>query len=252
MGVVGSNGSSTERRLSGLDERDGAPTGLREVFHSLEESRRVCRHSFNAGSKEFAVCEGEFECVGCHRNHKAVERMSLFTIASSKEGTGMFHHRGHTRARIELDGLVRVGTDRLSSLFLMRARQVLLPQLGRFVTQGELAFGFITGEGNFVPVLSPISGQVIRVNDLLEKGESERVSAEPPWVFVVRPFDLTSEVRPLLFGPQADKWLRHEDEWLRGLLYGHHATAADGGKLYLPENIEVPWKRLKTEFFISG
>ena len=151
-----------------------------------------------------------------------------------------------------MDGLVCVGLDHLSALFLTSKRDLLIPNPGSFVTQGEVAMGILTESGEVIPVLSPISGQVKYANRDFGQTTGGQVSDEGPWAFVVRPFDLTREVRPLLCGGQARRWLKHEDDWLRGTLYGAEATAADGGRLCLSETVDIPWERLRTEFFVSG
>ncbi len=56
-----------------------------------------------------------------------------------------------------------------------------MPEVGHFVTQGEMAFGFVSHDGDLVLVLSPISGQVRAVNGDLENRLSGDDSQELPW-----------------------------------------------------------------------
>ncbi len=110
---------------------------------------------------------------------------------------GVLLHPGHTWARLESDGLVAVGADDFAHK-LVGSAKVELPTLGSRVAQGEPAFQIGDGEKD-VPMLSPIDGTVVAVNQAVK--ERQDGLDEPygrGWLFKVKAPRLAANLRQLL------------------------------------------------------
>lgn len=97
----------------------------------------------------------------------------------------------HEWARIEDDGTVTVGITDHAQAALGDVVFVETPEVGSSVTAGEEA-GVVESVKAASDIFSPISGEVIAVNDALEEAP-ETVNSSPyddGWFFKVKPSDL--------------------------------------------------------------
>jgi len=259
--VLGRERTGGARRLLSDDSSDMTGIeGLREVFPRLPEERRVCRHRFGNLSGAPVYCENEFDCNGCHVHTRlrlaGVERMPDLPceeqVGEWRFNPFRFYHRGHTWARIEGDALVRVGIDPLVRQVVRPATDVQLPELESSVEQGETAFSIQTACGAKLPFLSPISGEVVAVNEPLRHDPAGVSTGSGCWTMVVRPFELGRELQNLLYGLEALHWFRHESDVLRGLVVHEPGFAADGGELQLGGVSSFAWKQFVRNFLISA
>jgi glycine cleavage system H lipoate-binding protein len=123
---------------------------------------------------------------------------------------GIHLHPGHTWARLEPDGLVAVGADDFAHK-LVGAARVELPALGTRVAQGEPAFEIGDGEKD-VPMLSPIDGTVVAVN----QGVKDRPDGlDDPygraWLFKVKAPRLAANFRQLLQDGAARRFMEEAE-----------------------------------------
>jgi glycine cleavage system H lipoate-binding protein len=110
---------------------------------------------------------------------------------------GIHLHPGHTWARLDADGLVAVGADDFAHK-LVGVAKVDLPALGARVAQGEPAFQIGDGEKD-VPMLSPIDGTVVAVNQAVkERSDGLDDPYGRAWLFKVKAPRLTANLRQLL------------------------------------------------------
>lgn len=122
-------------------------------------------------------------------------------------------HPGHSWARAEADGLVTVGLDDFAQK-LVDPERVELPPVGATVMQGDLAFRLGAG-GRSVGMLSPVDGTVVAVNSRAARGAG--ALADPygsGWLFRVKPARLASNLKQLLAGAAARRWLEEAGEAL--------------------------------------
>jgi glycine cleavage system H protein len=120
---------------------------------------------------------------------------------------GYWLHPGHTWARVADDGAVVVGLDDFAQKLVGPVTQVALPKPGAPVAQGVPAFS-LGADGRSVPMLSPVDGVVAEVNDGVASDPA--LLAEPymqGWLFKVRPARLQANVRQLLSGDAAKRWV---------------------------------------------
>jgi len=129
---------------------------------------------------------------------------------------GAFVAPGHTWARIEPGGQVRIGIDDFARKALGSITQVQLPEHGREVRQGQPLFTVKQGS-NKVQFVAPLSGKVMQNNDSLE-GEPQRLIQSPydrGWVLRIQPSDLAAELPVLQIGKPVIGWYQEEIARLR-------------------------------------
>jgi len=98
----------------------------------------------------------------------------------------------HEWARVETDGTVTVGISDHAQDSLGDVVYVELPEVGTTVTAGEEA-GVVESVKAASDIYSPISGEVIAINESLED-EPETVNSSPyddGWFYKVQPSDVS-------------------------------------------------------------
>jgi glycine cleavage system H lipoate-binding protein len=119
---------------------------------------------------------------------------------------GVHLHPGHSWARLEPDGLVAVGADDFAHKLVGVAR-VALPALGAHVAQGEPSFGIGDGEKD-VPMLSPIDGTVVAVNQgVRDRSDGLDDPYGRGWLFKVKAPRLAANLRQLLTDGSARRFM---------------------------------------------
>jgi glycine cleavage system H protein len=157
---------------------------------------------------------------------------STETVMPQVPSNTMFH-RGHTWARMETDGTVRVGMDEFARTLAGAPDRVDLPNLGDHVSQGEPGWSVQRG-GREIPMLSPLDGEIISVNDSItnDPGVVETSPYDDGWIIQIRPTNLNVDRRNLLSGRMARHWL--DDAYERLAQYFNPELGAvlnDGGEL---------------------
>lgn len=98
----------------------------------------------------------------------------------------------HEWARVEEDGTVTVGISDHAQASLGDVVYVEAPEVGTELTAGDQA-GVVESVKAASDIYSPVSGEVIAVNEVLED-EPEIINSSPyddGWFFKVRPSDLS-------------------------------------------------------------
>lgn len=151
---------------------------------------------------------------------------------------GAFLSGGHTWARIEPGGLVRVGIDDFARKALGIIDRINLPERGTRIKGGEPLFTVRRGDKN-ARFLAPVTGKVTQVNAaLLDDPGLPAVSPyERGWVCVLQPDDLSAELAHLRIGRPVVSWYQEEIERLRKA----GGPAVDGTPA-------VDWKVVEQEF----
>ena len=255
----GSEHAGTRRSLADHGEQDGIPATMREVFPDLASERRVCRHYFNRIPGAPLYCDNEFDCRSCHVHAKLADaRLQKLLVETVPEVTAetsldcsRFFHRGYAWMDIQMDGIVRVGPNRLLlELIRNHVREVEATPVEGFMEQDEPAYTIVLNDGTRLPVLAPISGEVLGHHPKLPEVRTTR--SVPLWWSVLRPFELNPEIRNLLHGSEAEAWMKYERESLLRMVQPDRDFAADGGELIFGSEIELPWKRIITDMLLSG
>jgi len=184
-------------------------------------------------------------------------RMVPALVAGFQVPENVRYHTGHTWALSESPDLVRVGMDDFASKLVGKIENIVLPQRGRWVRQGQKIWT-IFRDGKSVDMVSPIEGTVTDINEAVTK-EPELARKDPygeGWLVTVQAPDAKTNFRNLLGGMLARVWTEESALRLRKRMPMAMASALaqDGGvavddiTAHLPE---LDWAALTKEFFLS-
>jgi len=164
-----------------------------------------------------------------------------------------YFHRGHTWARIESGGYIRIGLDDFALKVLGKADVLDLPLMGKELDHEKVGWGLRRKE-NRADVLSPVDGVIVEVNSKARENP-ERANREPygeGWLFLVHTPDIKENAKRLMADKGSIDWMNGEVNRLEGMIEEVAGPmAADGG--YLTEDIygNLPglgWKNLTRNF----
>lgn len=211
-------------------------TWVDKMMH-LPASQRKCRYMIT-GEISRKICPNSYDCGNCSFDQMMQERLQAeaLPVHSRKQVAGfelvedIYYHEGHTWARPEYGGRVRVGIDDFAERLLRKLSRVQLPDVGHEVKQGGTGFRVIKDNQN-LQVLSPVSGVVTHVNHKL-MDHPELISESPyeeGWLFIVEPTRLRKNLKGLYYGEEAEKYMKEERERLFSMAHDDLKIAADGG-----------------------
>jgi len=155
---------------------------------------------------------------------------------------GAFLSNGHTWARIESDGQVRVGIDDFARKALGTLGTVDLPRPGAPVRRGEPLFTMRRGE-RAAHFTAPVSGTVKAVNHEV-LADPSLVSRSPygrGWICALVPSRLADEIGALHIGQPVVAWYQEEIGRLRDV-----GGPAEGG------TPAVDWPTFEQNFLKTG
>jgi glycine cleavage system H lipoate-binding protein len=222
---------------------------------------RICRHSLT-NRIEKRACAYDYQCSKCDfdqffediwttKNKTSpgeVQQVKGFDIP-----VGYYFHNGHTWARIESGGFIRIGLDDFSLKLLGKADAFDLPLMGKELDQGAAGWG-LRRKDNKADVLSPVDGVIVEVNaDVREKPElANREPYGDGWLFMVRSPDIKGTVKKLMDDTNSLGWISEEVVALEKIVENVAGPlAADGG--FFMEDIYgnlpgLEWKNLTRTF----
>ncbi len=230
-----------EREKASISERVEAPSGRvtetwMEKMMQLPASQRKCRYMIT-GEVSRKVCPNAYECGTCSFDQMMQERLQAEVIpVGLKSGVGgfelaedMYYHEGHTWAKPEYGGRVRVGFDDFAQKLVGKVSRIELPNIGQHVRQGEAGFR-VRRNGHAAMVLSPVDGIVMRINDRL-LNQPDLINESPyerGWLVIVEPTELRKNLKVLHYGESARQFITEERERLMSVATDA-SIAADGG-----------------------
>ncbi len=167
-----------------------------------------------------------------------------------------YFHPGHAWASVGDGGLVTVGMDDFAQKLVGAVSAIRLPEVGSHIGQGEKGWSLVS-ESKSVDMLSPVDGVVVAVNDKV-LASPDRINRDPygdGWLLKVRAPRLTANVRQLLSGSLAKRWMEEVCDNLRGMMepnlgrvYQDGGLPVDGMARNLnPEN----WDEVARSFFLT-
>ncbi|MCB9556932.1 MAG: hypothetical protein H6707_12570 [Deltaproteobacteria bacterium] len=143
------------------------------------------------------------------------------------------YHLGHGWV-IDDGNLLRVGIDDFAQKLLGPIERIELPQLGATLTQGKPGWHFAVA-GRRVPVLAPISGEVVAVNHaLLAEPQTLNNDTDASWLIKLIPTDAVRESKSLLPADLARTWAMQLSERLQRGMAGELGVVLQDGGLPLP------------------
>lgn len=236
----------------------------RQAMRKKPAKDMECRHMLS-GRVQYHFCSNGYRCNACELDQQLDEadlaaasgavhtrKTSGFTMAD-----GYYYHRGHSWARIEHGGFVRIGMDEFTLKLLGRPTEFRLPKLGSHLEQTGVGWDF-KKEDKSAAMLSPIKGVVVATNHKVLK-EPETTGRDPygqGWLLVVDPQGLKQNLKNLLYEQEAAAWMNAEVQRLEGMVVNHYGIplAATGGEIVDDISANLPdlkWEELVHEFLLT-
>jgi glycine cleavage system H lipoate-binding protein len=226
---------------------------------------RVCRHTLT-GRIACRACAYDFHCEKCDFDQYFEEVMAaktslgpaaMATVKGFDVPRDYHFHNGHTWARIESGGYLRVGLDDFSLKVFGQADGFELPLMGKELTNNEIGWG-LKRKGNLADVRSPIDGVIMEVNTrvLENPGLANREPYGDGWLFLVRTPDVKKAAKNLLADEASIGWISGEVAILEEMVADVAGPLATDGGTFGPDlygNLPgLDWNRLTKTFLKTG
>ena len=208
-----------------------------EKMMQLPANRRKCRYMIT-GEVGRKICPSAYECGTCSFDQMMQERLQaeILPVHARTQESGFelaedfYYHEGHTWAKPEYGGRVRVGLDDFAQKLIGKVGRIELPNIGQEVKQGEVGFQ-VRRNGDAAKVLSPMDGIVAHVNYKLQNQPdlANESPYEKGWLFTIEPTRLRKNLKELYYGQEARNFIHEEREKLFAMANEDFRMAADGG-----------------------
>ena len=156
---------------------------------------KLCGHGYNCAKCPYDQML-EDTAVSTRLNAPVCDSAAGFDVARDH-----YYHHGHTWARVEYGGRVRVGVDDFTARLLGPQEAVQLPGLGEKVEQGAPQATLVRSTHR-AKVMSPVDGKVLAVNPKVTR-QADLANKDPygdGWLMVIQPTNLRQNLKNLLFG----------------------------------------------------
>lgn len=236
-----------------------------EAMREKPYPRKECRHMLT-GRVSFHLCSNSYRCHVCEFDQSleeadlAVPRGTVHVgdAAGFLAAEHYYYHRGHTWARVEHGGLVRIGMDDFAGRLTGRLTGIKLPALGSTLEQTTAAL-MVCRDEHEARMLAPLDGVVVAANHrVLENPDGARKDPYGQgWLLVVEPRNLKQNLKNLLFDEEVRAWLQVERERLEAMASKVYPmpVAATGGEvvrdIYGSLAGSVTWEDLVHEFLLT-
>jgi glycine cleavage system H lipoate-binding protein len=252
---------------AGMQKRveNGKQMSWQDAMRKRPGLDRICRHSLTYRIEK-RTCAYDYECSSCDFDQffedvwvtkSQTVPHEVQDIKGFQVPMGYYFHNGHTWARIESGGYIRVGMDDFALKLLGKAKALDLPLMGKELDQDSVGWG-LKRDGNLADVRSPVNGVIMEVNSKVRENP-ELANREPyseGWLFMVRPPDIKGNVKNLMADAGSMEWMNGEVGKLEGMIEEVAGPlAADGG--HLTDDIygnlpDLGWERLTKTFLKTG
>lgn len=242
-------------------EKPGWVQYLQKNYHGAS---RPCRHALTGRVNAPKICTMNYECYHCPYD-QMLDEMDLARtlnapayqlVSGIKIADGYYYHMGHSWARFEHGGRVRVGFDDFLVRVFGAAQALNLPPLGASVKQNQVGWTFSREHEQDLKaaVLSPVTGTVLATNH--RALEHPEITNEDPyqegWLFIIEPQLPKKDLKGLYFGDEGFRWMERETQKLMSLMGPEYERlAATGGGVVndvIGNHPELGWDRLVQTF----
>lgn len=237
------------------------PGWVQYMKERYDGSSRPCRHYLTGHIEAPKICPWNYECSHCPYD-QMMDELDMIGMGSAppyrqvsgfRMAEGYYYHMGHTWARFEHGGRVRVGFDGFMTKLFGHMKNLHLPPLGAELKQDQVGWAFEREEKK-AALLSPVSGTVLAVNQKARE-YPELVHQDPykeGWLFVLEPDFPKRNLKKLYFEEESYRWMEGESQRLLALMgQDYEKLAATGGEVlddlygHYPD---LGWNRLVKEF----
>jgi len=135
--------------------------------------------------------------------------MSSIKVDGYEVPTGLFYTKEHEWAKVQTDNTVKIGITDYAQKSLHEIVYVELPEVGLTVNQ-MMPIGTVESIKSVAEVYSPISGEIIKVNEKLIDSP-ELVNKSPfndGWIVIIKPKALNEELKRLMTPEQYAEFIR--------------------------------------------
>lgn len=245
-----------EKKQAGANTTDPRPVRMRLLM-----KQGKCRHMLS-GRVSYSLCSYGYNCAKCPYDQMIEDTSFLpnLKVAHCDKTSGFdvardhYYHYGHTWARVEYGGRVRVGIDDFAHRLLGKQDSIELPRLGDTVGQNRTQ-AVIRRSNKEAETLSPIDGKVVALNQKIidHAGMANDAPYDDGWLMVIQPTSLRKNLKNLFFGDESLSWIDDEAGRLTTLLedsagYRMAATGGEAIKDIFAAVPEIGWDRLVEEF----
>lgn len=168
---------------------------------------------------------------------------------------GIFVAANHCWVSLNAEGHVSVGIDDFAKKLIGKIESIEFPNLGMSVQAGQTLFT-VRQSGRTVTFASPVSGKVLRINQVLAR-EPARLDVTPydnNWVCELDPDHIDTELTQLKIGRAAVDFYQDEIARVQSLLKDIHPSEDNGSdKLHvgeLEQLNEKEWTIVTDKFFV--
>jgi glycine cleavage system H lipoate-binding protein len=217
-----------------------APEWVEFLKKQYRGASRPCRHALTGRIEAPKICTQNYECYHCPFDQMLDEAdlerdyapPPYQLAAGYKLADGYYYHMGHSWARFEHGGRVKVGFDDFAVRLFGPIQSLLLPPLGETLKQSQVGWT-IGRDKHRAGVLSPVTGTVLSVNHKAQ--EHPEITHEDPyhqgWLFILEPDMPKKNLKGLYFGQESFKWMEMEGQKLLSLIGPEYEQlAATGGE----------------------
>lgn len=217
----------------------GRPEWVTRLQAKYNGASRPCRHTLTGRIDAPKICTLNYECYHCAFDQmldemdldREVHPPAYRSASGFQVADGYYYHMGHTWARFEHGGRIRIGFDDFLVRVFGAAHNLDLPPLGAGLAQNQVGLAFHR-DANSVAVLSPVGGRVLAVNHKALE-HPEITQADPyhqGWLLILEPDMPKRNLRRLYYGDESLRWMEKEVRKLLGLLGDEYQElAATGG-----------------------
>jgi glycine cleavage system H lipoate-binding protein len=244
--------------------KDGRVPADRKLFTIpvVQKAEQMkCRHMLS-GRVSYKYCVRNYECETCEYNQMMEDEILAETKNDCQKiiaggfalAKNYYYHTGHSWARVEYGGFVRVGIDDFSARLFGPFDRIDLPELGSGVFQDKPFCSFSRG-GLQAESLCPAEGVVVAINPAM-RNKGKYIMDSPydqDWLMVIEPIKKSRSLRKLMFAEKSRLWLENEAFELTAIIEEDSGCklAATGGQAISDIYGKIPgldWKELKNRF----
>jgi len=253
------------RKAMGLelpaDEKEEQPAWVEHLRKNYHGASRPCRHALTGRVEAPKICTMKYECYHCPYD-QMLDDVDLSRLTSPPKyqvasgirlAEGYYYHMGHSWARFEHGGRIRIGFDDFLAKVFGAPEDLSLPPLGATLKQDEMGWTF-GRNGKKAAVLSPVTGKVLAVNQRTQ--EHPEITQHDPyqegWLFILEPELPKRNLKRLYYGEEGFQWMEQETQELMSLMGPEYEKlAATGGGVVNDVFAHFPdlgWDRLVKTF----
>lgn len=174
-------------------------------------------------------------------NRQLKKRLGILTANSLRVPQGIFYSKNHTWTHLDSKGVAKVGLDDLLLHITGEVKFSKLKKSGEQVNKEDL-LAEISHNGKPLRILSPISGEILATNSLLD--QSPEIVNEDPyqkgWLYKIKPSRWIAETNSFYLAEEATNWSARELERFKDFLATSvERYAPDPSKIILQDGGEL-------------